>query len=247
MNFVFKTLTIFLGFSLVSCNVQSNEKFNSSNKENVEYIEQSSSNEVNFNESNSNIIDESNDVFSSESNQEIKYLHFDEKIKIYINPSVQYSNLYASNLGNEGYYMNCISIILVELLSKYTNLIVYSNNDLPGKSLSSSVKESNLLNADYHIALHSNAGGGTGSEIFYTRSSYGLSSSILTSLQEVLPYKTRGLKNGESSMYELKATKAKACLIEVLFHDDEKQALFIINNQKEIARAIFFGITSYLS
>ena len=173
------------------------------------------------------------------------YYHFNEDISIYINPSVQYANLYADNLGNEGQYMNQISIILTKLLKENTNIEVYCNNDMPGKSLSKSVRESNSLDVDYHLALHSNAGGGSGSEGWYTKSSYKFTKSIIDSLQDVLPYKTRGLKNGQKSLYELKATDASASLIEILFHDEVNQALFIINNQEEIAHAIYEGIVSY--
>ena len=176
---------------------------------------------------------------------EAPYYHFNEDISIYINPSVQYDNLYADNLGNEGQYMNQISIILTKLLKENTNIEVYCNNDMPGKSLSKSVRESNSLDVDYHLALHSNAGGGRGSEGWYTNSSYKFTKSIIDSLQDVLPYKTRGLKNGQKSLYELKATYASASLIEILFHDDVNQALFIINNQEEIAHAIYEGIVSY--
>lgn len=173
------------------------------------------------------------------------YYRFNEDISIYINPSVQYDNLYADNLGNEGQYMNQISIILTKLLKENTNIEVYCNNDMPGKSLSKSVRESNSLDVDYHLALHSNAGGGSGSEGWYTKSSYKFTKSIIDSLQDVLPYKTRGLKNGQKSLYELKATDASSSLIEILFHDDVNQALFIINNQEEIAHAIYEGIVSY--
>ena len=175
------------------------------------------------------------------------YIYFERQIKLYINPSVQYSNTYANNLGNEGVYMNSISKILVGMLNKYTNLVVYSNTSLPGKSLSESVKESNNLKVDYHLAIHSNAGGGKGSEGFYTKSSYGFTKSILDSMDKVLPYKTRGAKYGQNELYELKNTTASASLIEILFHDDKSQALFIINNQQSIAKAIFDGIVSYLS
>lgn len=189
--------------------------------------------------------EESNSSESSSSSEEDMYVSFTKPIKLYVNPSVQYSNLYASSLGNEGEYMNKISNILVDMLTTYTNLIVYANNSLPGKSLSSSVSESNSLNVDYHLSLHSNAGGGKGSEGWYSSTSYNFTKSIIDSLQEVLPYPTRGLKYGQSNLYELKRTNASACLIEILFHDDEKQALFIINNQYEIAKAIFNGIVSY--
>ena len=198
----------------------------------------------------SNIIDSSDKNNSStqdsSESDDLEYVSFTKQYKIYINPSVQYANSYADNLGNEGQHMNSISKLLVGMLNEYTNLIVYSNNSYPGKSLSESVKESNSLNVDYHLSLHSNAGGGKGSEGFYTKTSYGFKKSILASLQDILPYPTRGPKYGQDSLYELKRTTASSSLIEILFHDDKAQALFIINNQKEIAEAIFNGIVSYL-
>ena len=45
---------------------------------------------------------------------------------------------------------------------------------------------------------------------------------------------------------DLSIQNVGAKLFEILFHDDTAQALFIINNQKEIAEAIFDGIVSYL-
>ena len=210
-----------------------------SNSSIIEEIINSNSEEVD------EIVGEEELTNQNSENIEAPYYHFNEDISIYINPSVQYDNLYADNLGNEGQYMNQISIILTKLLKENTNIEVYCNNDMPRKSLSKSVRESNSLEVDYHLALHSNAGGGSGSEGWYTKSSYKFTKSIIDSLQDVLPYKTRGLKNGQKSLYELKATYASASLIEILFHDDVNQALFIINNQEEIAHAIYEGIISY--
>ena len=182
---------------------------------------------------------------SEEVSKENIYYYFDENITLYINPSVQYSNLYTNNLGNEGKHMNDISILLVSMLDSYTNITVFSNNSMPGKSLSESVLESNNKNVDYHLAIHSNAGGGKGSEIFYSQTSYNFSKSILDSLNEVLPYKTRGLKDGSKALYEIKSTKASACLLEILFHDEISQATFIVENKPLIAKAIYEGIVSY--
>ena len=190
-------------------------------------------------------IDSSISSESSEFIDEKTYYYFDENITLYINPSVQYANLYVDNLGNEGKHMNDISILLVSMLDKYTNITVYSNNSIPGLSLSNSINQSNEVKADYHLAIHSNAGGGSGSEIFYTKTSYNFSKSILDSLNEVLPYKTRGLKDGSKSLYELKKTTGSACLLEILFHDEIKQATFIIDNKELIATAIYEGIISY--
>ena len=230
------------------------KEINDSISSNLESIENSSSNVI-TNEDFSSITSEDNSSFisSDSSNEDVStetedkniYYSFKNKYSIYINPSVQYSNTYINNLGNEGTHMNEISNILVSLLTSYTNLYVYANNFLPGKSLSNSVKESNNLDVDYHLAIHSNAGGGKGSEIFYSKTSYNFSKSILDSLNEILPYSTRGLKDGSKSLYEIKSTTASACLLEILFHDDIKQANFIINNKYEIAKAIYEGIVSY--
>lgn len=246
MRKINKIFLLSLSLLLTSCNNIIDSNNTTTSMENSESIDNSETNNIESsdkNTENSESSSSSNNDFNSE---EDKYVSFTKQYKIYINPSVQYSNMYASNLGNEGQHMNSISKLLVGMLNEYTNLIVYSNNSLPGKSLSESVKESNSLKVDYHLSLHSNAGGGKGSEGFYTKSSYGFTKSILDSLQEVLPFSTRGAKYGQESLYELKRTTASASLIEILFHDDTAQALFIINNQKEIAEAIFDGIVSYL-
>ena len=246
MKKINKIFLLSLSLLLTSCNNIIDSNDTTTSIENNESIDNSETNNIESSDKNTENSESSSSPNNDFNSEEEKYVSFTKQYKIYINPSVQYSNMYASNLGNEGQHMNSISKLLVGMLNEYTNLIVYSNNSLPGKSLSESVKESNSLNVDYHLSLHSNAGGGKGSEGFYTKSSYGFTKSILDSLQEVLPYSTRGAKYGQDSLYELKRTTASASLIEILFHDDTAQALFIINNQKEIAEAIFNGIVSYL-
>ena len=246
-------LLFFVGLNLLSCSTNSNMDISKPSIE-EEIITPSSEDET-VSEQVSDFIEKDEEITESEQikeedNSQVgkdeKYYYFDETIKIYINPSVQYKNLYASDLGNEGEHMREISIILTDMLVDYTNLVVYANNSYPGLSLSDSIKESNSYDVDYHIALHSNAGGGKGSEGWHSNSSKKLTNSILTELDEILPYKTRGLKDGSKSLYEIKNTKSCATLIEVLFHDDYDQAKFIILNYYSIAKAIFEGIVSYL-
>lgn len=246
-------LLFFVGLNLLSCSTNSNMDISKPSIE-EEIISPSIEDET-LSEQVSDFIEKDEEITESEQikeedNSQVgkdeKYYYFDETIKIYINPSVQYKNLYASDLGNEGEHMREISIILTDMLVDYTNLVVYANNSYPGLSLSDSIKESNSYDVDYHIALHSNAGGGKGSEGWHSNSSKKLTNSILTELDEILPYKTRGLKDGSKSLYEIKNTKSCATLIEVLFHDDYDQAKFIILNYYSIAKAIFEGIVSYL-
>lgn len=189
------------------------------------------------------VVDDKEDT-NENLNQE-KYHKFHRNIKLYINPSVQYNNMYAGNMGNEGEHMNVISKLLENKFKSSTNIEVFTNNSMPGKSLYESVKESNALNVDYHLALHSNAGGGKGSEGFYSSTSYNFTKSIIDSLQNVLPYPTRGLKNGHGHLYEINKTLAMTTLIEILFHDDVSQAKFIISNYDIIAKAIFTGVINY--
>ena len=250
-------LLSFVGLNLLSCSTNSNMNINKPSIE-EEIISPSIEDEIideTLSEQVSDFIGKDEEITESEQikeednsqvGKEEKYYYFEEKIKIYINPSVQYKNLYANDLGNEGEHMREISIILTDMLIDYTNLVVYANNSYPGLSLSQSVKESNDYDVDYHIALHSNAGGGKGSEGWHSYSSKKLTKSILTELDEILPYKTRGLKDGSKSLYEIKNTNSCATLIEVLFHDDYMQAKFITTNYYKIAKAIFDGIVSYL-
>ena len=228
MKVISKVMCIGLSLLLTNCIVEESSSTLSS-----EVIETPSNNDSSL-ETNSSVIEEStnsSNITDSSTSEEDMYVSFSKPVKLYINPSVQYSNLYASSLGNEGQYMNLISNILVDMLTTYTNLII--------------LWCCLILASNYHLSLHSNAGGGKGSEGWYSSTSYDFTKSIIDSLQEVLPYPTRGLKYGQSNLYELKKTKASTSLIEILFHDDEKQALFIINNQYEIAKAIFNGIVSY--
>lgn len=194
--------------------------------------------------SNSNISKETSSSVLSVDNK--PYYNFSKHIKLYLNPSVQYNNFYYDNVSNEGMVMNNISNKIEQYLKEYTNIEIYSNNNLPGLPLNKSVLESNNLEVDYHLAIHSNAGGGSGCEGWYNGLSYDFAKEILSSLSEVLPYKNRGLKDGSKSLYELKNTTSNACLIEILFHDEKEQSEYILNNKQKIAQAISLGIINYL-
>lgn len=242
--------TFLFATTIISCSTN-RPSFSESNSSLIEqesnsYVENEESSSLSSSETDSTSSESDVSTDSSETtNEPQKYYNFKNPKKIYINPSVQYVNAYACNLGNEGEHMRNISIILTKLLKDNTNLIVYANNSYPGLSLANSVAESNRLDVDYHLALHSNAGGGKGSEGWHSALSKKFTSSILTSLDNVLPYTTRGLKNGTKYLYEIKNTTAKATLLEILFHDDCKQANFIVENYLKIATAIYEGIVSY--
>ncbi|SKA78465.1 N-acetylmuramoyl-L-alanine amidase [Clostridium sp. USBA 49] len=165
-------------------------------------------------------------------------------IKIYISPSTQENNVGVLNYGTEKKRMNELADIVVPLL-EYNNFTVYRNN--PNMSLQKVVEDSNNKNVDAHVALHSNAGGGSGSEIYYTSNAGKLlASSLYKYIEPLTPSKDRGIKN-TNKLYELNNTKAPAVLIEISFHDNRDDARFIINNMPLIAEAIVKGICDYFN
>lgn len=171
---------------------------------------------------------------------------------IYLSPSAQEYNIGYGDFGSEEYRMNRIAD-LVENMLKNQGYTVYRNN--PNEKLSQIVRESNEINPDIHVALHSNASGegfsAQGPEIFANRPNTPgdrLANLIYNEIMQIYPDPTKG--RGvlhTSSLYEIIRTNAPAVLLEVAFHDNPEDAEWIINNESQIAQAIVSGINSYFS
>lgn len=189
-------------------------------------INESTSNELEMNSSDTNLDDSSSLIYS---------IPDEEKISIYINPSVQTANMYYNNITTEAETMNKLAKILVNELNKDPRFLIYHN--LSMMSLKESIKHSNSLNVDYHLALHTNAGGGSGSEAYFYKNNK-FAKELLSTFDKYHNFPKRGVKNG-SHLYELKnATAKNSCLIEFLFHDNQKEANYIINNLNTFASSI---------
>jgi len=168
----------------------------------------------------------------------------DKTYNIYINPSVQTRNMYYDKVTTEAEIMNKISKEIVNNLSNIPYLNVYYNDRY--LSLSKSVSEINKLNIDYHLALHSNAGGGSGSECYHYKSE-AFAKSILTSFNQMHSFPNRGVKDG-SHLYELNSSKAKnKILIEFLFHDNAQEGSFLKTKYKEIADNVSKTLITYIN
>ncbi len=169
----------------------------------------------------------------------------DSKVSIYLNPSVQTWNLYTNNLGTEAEYMHKIATEMHQILLKFDFIEVEGNFNEKGLSLENSIKESNSKKRDIHLALHSNAGGGFGSEI-YTIKNEKFASYMLEGFTSQSKFYSRGVKNGKH-LYEVKSIKAtEVALFEILFHDNLKEATYIVNNYKYIAQNLSNSIVNYV-
>ena len=188
------------------------------------------------NENTSSISNEITSIKSENSSQSTSITK--PKLRIYLYPSVQTKNMYTGYKISESDTMNIVAKKAYDLLKKDNRFIVYINDSL--KPLKESVNEINSLDIDYHLALHTNAGGGSGSEVYYyeNTSSY-LAKHSLESFNKYHTFPTRGIKKN-NNFYELKNSKAKnKALIEFLFHDKINEANFIINNYDLLATSVY--------
>ena len=104
----------------------------------------------------------------------------------------------------------------------------------------------NKNGVDYYICLHTNAGGGTGTECLYYNHPLSIKANQLVydELTKLYPSK-RGLKD-YSHFYENANTNMVSCYPEIAFHDNREDVEFILNNKKEIAEALCRGICAFL-
>lgn len=167
---------------------------------------------------------------------------------VYLSPSTQDDNVGKGNYGTEEIRMNQVANVVAWHLNRH-GVVVYRNN--PSMSLRQVVEDSNNKNPDIHFAIHSNAGGGRGCEVFcYKAGQVGeqLAWDIYNELAPITPTGDRGVKQGFNfygqgvHMYEVAYTSAPAALVEIDFHDNIDGANFIINNLENIGIALTKGL-----
>ena len=163
---------------------------------------------------------------------------------IYLSPSTQDKNIGVGNYGSEEKRMNQVADVVEKVLIEH-GIKVYRNR--PDWDLKEVVKDSNLRKPSLHFAIHSNAGGGRGAEIFaYSSQSEGAKAAkiIYDEFEKITNIKGRGIKFN-SKFYELNSTNAPAILIEVAFHDNLEDANWIINNIEKIGLSLAKGVLKY--
>lgn len=175
----------------------------------------------------------------------------EDKRVIYLSPSVQEGNMGVGDYGSEEYRMNQIAD-LIEVKLKDKGYIVYRNKE--EYTLRQIINESNDLEPDIHVAIHSNAsldGSVLGPEVFVngpnTRGEI-LAKSIYEEILNIYYDKSlgRGVKYTEE-LSEVTDVDAISVLVEIAFHDNVADANWIIENENEIADAIVEGIEKYFN
>jgi hypothetical protein len=107
--------------------------------------------------------------------------------------------------------------------------------------------ESNRIHADIHIAMHTDAGGGHGTTVFYHPGSVkgaALAKALYPFIASASNSPDRGIK-ASNAYGELNQTNAPAVIVEALFHDNAKDASEMRKSIPEFALAYAKGIARY--
>lgn len=164
-------------------------------------------------------------------------------MKVYLSPSTQDKNIGVGNYGTEEKRMNELADLMTPHL-KRNGFQVERNNISFTPTQSAKDSNTKIGSNGLHIALHTNAGGGVGTEIFYfTGSSKGkhLATNIYNEVAPLTPGADRGIKPTKQ-LTEIVATLSPSILIEVDFHDNKESVHFMLSNLDKIAQAIVKGI-----
>ncbi len=168
--------------------------------------------------------------------------------KIYISPSNQSGNLYATGNTNEKEQCHKIAKVCVTYLKKAGFNVKCTYND----DMYQRVRESNSFGADMHVAIHTNATakhnvtGGT-QILLYSVSGERKKAgeSVFEYLAPLTPGKSAERLIAKPDFYECNSTNALAVYCECEFHDTKIGSDFIIKNTTAIGEAIAKGICRY--
>lgn len=164
-------------------------------------------------------------------------------MKVYLSPSDQVRNLYAYGGTNEAAQCRKIAAACKAALER-CGFEVRTNFSDGSNAMYERVSESNAWGADLHVCIHTNAGGGSGCVVFvdalddrhkkYGQAVYEAVSAITTANEK---YGVRA-----ANFYEIKKTSGLCVYCECEFHDNARDARWIIENVEAIGEAICKGI-----
>ena len=168
--------------------------------------------------------------------------------KIYLSPSNQDGNMYASGDTNEMEQCNRIADAAKTALERCGFTVKKAPK---GQNMLVSINESNAWGADLHIPIHTNAmtndGTGTaGGTIVFVYSTdnpnMALATPVYNAVQSVTPGKTDFGVRAYPDLAELNGTNCIAVYIEVDFHDNPPIAKWLIEHPQTVGEAIAKGV-----
>jgi len=166
--------------------------------------------------------------------------------RVYLSASTQESNIGITPFTTEEKEMNLIVDKLMPIL--YNDGRFIPKRNLIYMDPYQSADDSNTFLAELHIAIHSNAGGGQGTEVFTfgpNTSSEKLGKALYNQIAPLSPGNDRGVKHNPGLIEVGNTVHATSCLIELDFHDNPAGAKWIAENHLSIAQALYRGVCDY--
>ena len=170
---------------------------------------------------------------------------------IYLSPSTQEGNQYVTGSGSEEYNMN----LLADALEPYllSNGIRFRRNR-PDMTAASSIREANAGEYDFYLALHSNAApeGRYGEErgiiaFYYPGSSEGQRGAelIAQELRQIYPLPQKVTTRATTTLGEVRQPRFPAVLVEIGYHDNYADALWLEGHWNAIAQQLARALTEF--
>lgn len=162
-------------------------------------------------------------------------------MKIYLSPSGQIHNEYADGKHTEAQVCREIAKKCEAYLKKGGADVIVAEPYDTDAQWKKRITESDSFKADYHVPIHTNAGGGHGVRVFTSKKNIDDKRAIscCSNIKKILPEKWRtGGISIQTNLYEINAPTAKTIYIECAFHDNKAEAEWIVNHTDELAKAI---------
>ena len=173
---------------------------------------------------------------------------------IYISPSTQEYNPYITGSGREEYWMNRIADAMEPYLR--ANTIRFTRNT-PEMTAASSIAQAARGSYDFYLALHSNASSDGSSEgrvrgiiaFYYPTSTNGKRAAniFVENLKEIYPLPALVKVRATTALGEVRQPKMPAVLLEIGYHDNTADALWIQENVQNIAENLSRSMTEYFA
>ena len=169
--------------------------------------------------------------------------------KIFLSPSTQEYNQYVTGAGSEEYFMNLLADAMEPLL--LANGIQYSRND-PQGTAADAIRQGNAGDYDFYLSLHSNASG-AGSEgqnrgiiaFYYPGSTEGRRGAelIAEELRKIYPLPDKVTTRATTTLGEVRLSRAPAVLVEIGYHDNYADAVWVEGHMDDIAQQLARALT----
>ena len=167
-------------------------------------------------------------------------------IKIYLSPSNQNANTYATGNTNEMAQCDKIAAATAKALDRCGFEVMVAKS---GTLMQKRCPESDKFGADIHMPIHTNASGSgnyTGGTRVFCLNSSGkkAAQAVCDSLGAITPGKDDAVIY-KNDLYEINVPKALSLYVECEFHDTVTGSNWIRNNINEIGEAICKGLCKY--